>query len=115
MITNAELKKTMSYCYGTENWRRLFTGVDFFITDGVVTFAEKAEAFWFVTEVFAMTRGLPNDVYEIKLLVKNEKTDIILKVGKKVLKKKHIAFTDCPEGEWVFFYTDNVFLWKDEY
>lgn len=35
--------------------------------------------------------------------------------GEKKIKGWHIGYTDCPEGEWKFFYTNNVFMWKDEY
>ena len=114
MITSKELEQDMANYYGTENWYRLFPFSNFLITDDVKAFAEKAGAFWFVTEVFTMVHCMPDDLYEIKLLVKDEKADIIISTNKEV-KRKHIAFTDCPEGEWIFFYTNNVFLWHGEY
>lgn len=30
---------------------------------------------------------------------------------------KHISSTDCPDGDWVFYYftSDNVLIWSGEY
>jgi hypothetical protein len=28
---------------------------------------------------------------------------------------KQIEFTDCPEGDWIFYLTDNVLLLTSEY
>jgi hypothetical protein len=32
-----------------------------------------------------------------------------------MLKSKHIDFTDCPEGDWRFFFVNNVILLPSEY
>ena len=117
MIKPEALERIMAQCYGTEKWYRYFPNNNFLYTDGVKTFCENAEAYWFLTEVFLMCCKLPVDeLYEIDLDVKDSKADITLKVARsKIVKKWHIEYTDCPEGHWVFFYTDHVFMWHDEY
>jgi len=117
MIKSEALERIMAQCYGTEKWYRYFPNNNFLYTDGVKTFAENAEAYWFITEAFLMCSELPKDeLYEIDLDVKDSKADITLKVARsKIVKKWHIDYTDCPEGHWVFFYTDHVFMWHDEY
>lgn len=115
MMKSEELRAIMAQCYGTEKWYRLFPTCNFLYTDGVKTFAENAEAYWLITEVFALVDGLPDDLYEIKLTVKDMEGVITIQTGKKVVRRREINFTDCPEGKWVFFYCDHVFLWHDEY
>lgn len=116
MIKSEALERIMAQCYGTEHWYRYFPNNNFLYTDGVKTFAENAEAYWFITEVFLMVHGLPEDLYKITLKVEGSKADIIITDGDcKEVKRKHISFTDCPEGTWDFYYTDNVFLWYMEY
>jgi hypothetical protein len=116
MIKSKELEWIMSNCYGTEKWYRYFPNNKFLYTDGVKTFCENAEDYWFITEVFLMCCKLPEyELYEITLDVKDSKAEILVKNGPKVIKRRNIEFTDCPEGRWVFFYTDHVFMWHDEY
>ena len=116
MIKPNELEWIMSNCYGTEKWYRYFPNNNFLYTDGVKTFCENAEAYWFISEVFLMVHGLPEDLYKITLKVEGSKADIIIIDGDcKEVKRNHIPFTDCPEGTWEFYYTDNVFLWYMEY
>lgn len=114
MIKTKELEWIMSNCYGTEHWYRYFPNADFLYTDGVKAFCENAEAYWFLTEIFLATRGLPDDLYTITLKVEGNSANIEIN-GEKKVKGWHIGYTDCPEGEWKFFYTNNVFMWKDEY
>lgn len=83
-------------------------------TDGVKTFAEKAGAYWFIDLCFGNLVTLPEDFYSIKLIVKGTKATMVIK-GDKEVARKNISYTDCPEGEWLFYFTDNVLLWKDEY
>lgn len=114
MIKSKELERIMVQCYGTEHWYRYFPNADFLYTDGVKTFCENAEAYWFLTEVFLATRGLPDDLYTITLKVEGSGANIEIN-GEKKIRGWHIEFTDCPEGVWKFFYQNNVFMWKDEY
>ena len=109
-----ELEAKMAYCYGTEHY---YTDsiICYTYTDGVRTFVKEAGAGWLLTEFNKFIYG-QKEFCSLKLVVKDNKADI-LKDGKKV---KHIAFTDCPDGEWEFFYEPNgvpsrVLMWNGEY
>ena len=108
-----ELENIMAYCYGTENYYR-YMNSRFMYTDGVKTFAEKAGAYWFIDLCFGNLVTLPEDFYSIKLIVKGTKATMVIK-GEKEVARKNISYTDCPEGEWLFYYSQNVLLWNMEY
>ena len=108
-----QLENHMAHYTGTEHYYR-YMGSRFVYTDGVKGFAEKAGAYWFIDLCFSHIVTLPEDFYSIKLVVKNEKATVIIK-GEKEVARQNISYTDCPEGEWLFFYTDNVLLWNMEY
>lgn len=118
----AELKELMAQCYGTENYYREFL-LSYLYTDGVRTFAMNAGngAFWFLQEVNGMIvdnkiRQSDDNLTSIHLKVKDDKADIIMENDGKTF-KKHISYTDCPEGDWLFYYftSDNVLIWNGEY
>ena len=108
-----ELENKMSYCYGTEHYHRNNL-LPFVYTDGVKTFVENAGngAFWFLTECMILVKDII-EFSSIILTVEKGKADIL--VGKE--KKKHIAYTDCPDGYWEFFYEPEakVLMWNGEY
>lgn len=115
-MKSSELQEYMNYFTGTEHYYRVPWG--FVITDGVKGFIEKAEAVWMlniVGSVYLYKRENFNDIVTVDLNIKNGKGDIVLKVGKRVFHKQHLAHTDCPDGEWRFFMIDGVFLWNREY
>lgn len=114
-----DLKNHMANYYGTEHY---FTGkplLQFMFTDGVKAFCEKAGAYWFLGEVQLAIKKVSQEFLAIHLDVKNDDTCDIYVIGEKGKKEysKHISFTDCPVGDWVFYYdrTSNVFLWCGEY
>ena len=87
-------------------------------TDGILFFAEKAGAFWLMDEIgHAVTRPLKNEPFIcVKVKSKDGKADIRFEDGDyKHLLTKHIPFTDLEEGEYKFFYTDNVLMLPSEY
>lgn len=108
-----ELESKMAFCYGTEHYYKNNL-LPFVYTDGVKTFVENAGngAFWFLTEVMILVKDI-QDFASIILKVENGKGDIL--VDKK--KKKHIPYTDCPDGEWEFFFEPEgrVLFWNGEY
>ena len=108
-----KLENIMAYCYGTEHYYRNSL-LPFVYTDGVKTFVENAGggAFWFLTEVMILVKNVV-DFASIVLKVENGKADIL--VDKK--NKKHIAYTDCPDGYWEFFYEpeQRILFWNGEY
>ena len=105
------LESIMAQCYGTINyWKEPL--LLFKYTDGVKTFADNAGAYWFLYEVNRLLVD-SDRIVSYKLVVNDGKVDI-LRDGEKVRK---ISYTDCPEGEWEFFYSpfDKVFMWNMEY
>lgn len=118
----AELQNIMAQCYGAEQYYR-DTLLRYLYTDGVKTFAMNAGngAFWFLQEVNGMIvdnkiRQSGDDFTSIHLKVKNERADIIMENNEKTY-TKHIGYTDCPDGDWLFYYftLDNVLIWNGEY
>lgn len=87
-------------------------------TEGVQYFCDKASAYWFLDIVATEFFKLQEVDYflSIKMVVADGKATITVEDGDcKVLKTKHIEFTDCPEGEYEFFLTDNVLMLTSEY
>lgn len=114
--SSKELKANLEQFYGTENY---FTNplVKYKYTDGVKYFAENAGAYWLLQEINGLYVKLGSPSF-LNIVVKSnkKKADIIVDDGNdKVLTKKHIGFTDLPEGEWQFFLTDNVLMIPSEY
>lgn len=118
----AELEEIMAQCYGTENYYREFL-LSYLYTDGVKTFAMNAGngAFWFLQEVNGMIvdnniRKSDDNLTSIHLKVKDERADIIMENNEQTY-TKHIGYTDCPDGDWLFYYftSDNVLIWNGEY
>lgn len=108
-----KLENIMGYCYGTEHYYKNQL-LPFVYTDGVKTFVENAVggAFWFLTEVMILAKYI-KEFASIVLKVENGKADIL--VDKQ--NKKHISYTDCPDGEWEFFCEpeSKVLMWRGEY
>lgn len=118
----AELQNMMAQCYGTEHYYREIL-LSYLYTDGVKTFAMNAGngAFWFLQEVNGMIvdnniRKSDDNLTSIHLKVKDDKADIVMENNGKTF-TKHISYTDCPEGDWLFYYStsSNVLMWRDEY
>jgi hypothetical protein len=87
-------------------------------TDGVQYFAETAGCFWFLdivaTEVYPLTKKEP--FLSIKFWVNGGEASIIVEDGDlKPVFVKGIKHTDCPDGEYEFFLTDNVLMLTSEY
>lgn len=116
-----QLKKDLTNFYGTEKWYRHVLVRSMVYTDGVQYFAENAGsgAYWFLdivaTEIYPLKPQHPFMV--VKLLSEDNVPTIIAEDGNDnvVYKRDDIEYTDCPEGVWEFFLTDNVFLLPSEY
>jgi hypothetical protein len=109
----------LSQFYGTEKYHRTFVfSPNLKHTDGVQYFAEQAGAFWFLdivaTEIYPFSDKYP--FMTIYLTVKDGKGEIIVQDGDiSRLYQRHINFTDCPEGTYEFFLTDDVLMLCSEY
>lgn len=109
----------LSQFTGTEAYHRTFMFTPKLVhTDGVQYFAETAGCFWLLdiiaTEVYPLTKKEP--FLSIKLIVANGAAQINVEDGDcEPLFVKKIAHTDCPEGTYEFFLTDNVLMLTSEY
>ena len=109
----------LSQFTGTSAYHRTFMFTPQLVhTDGVQYFAETAGCFWLLdiiaTEVYPLTKKEP--LLSIKLVVVNVTAQIAVEDGDcEPLFIKEIAHTDCPEGLYEFFLTDNVLMLTSEY
>ena len=110
----------LSQFTGTENYYRtnhLFAK-DMVHTDGVQYFADPAGCYWFLdiiaTEAFPLLKKEP--FMAINLLVEDGKAKIAVEDGDlKTLLAKQIDYTNCPDGLYEFFLTNNVLMLTSEY
>ena len=115
---SARLRADLSAFIGTENWHRHALNKQLLLTDGVVYFAETAGCYWFLdiiaTEVFK--KQVSHPFLAILLDVREGAADIHVTDGDGLkLHRRHIHFTDAPQGLWRFYLTDNVMLLPGEY
>ena len=115
-------KLDLSQFYGTENYYRTnpIFAKDMVHTDGVKYFADNAGngAYWFLdiiaTEVFPLLKKEP--FLAITLRADDGEATIGVEDGDLgLLFSKHIAYTDCPNGVYDFFLTNNVLMLTSEY
>ena len=113
-----KLIEKLMFCRGTENY---YTNshLAFQYTDGVKIFCDIAEAYWVLDIVNSVVKTKPemnNDLINIILKVKEDKTaKITFRQRIKFIYNQKIPFTDCPSGEWKFYFKDGVFFWNGEY
>jgi hypothetical protein len=113
-------KLDLSQFTGTENYymtNRIFAP-DMLHTDGVQYFAETAHAYWFLDIVaLDIAKYLKKEPFlSIVLQVKNGSATIFIEDGDcNLLETRSIEYTDCPDGEYSFFLTNNVLMLTSEY
>jgi len=129
-ITTKQLKQELQHYYGTERYHHINpicnpTNSDF--TDGVKAFATKAQAYWFLDIVFSelITHKKTKDETFLNILLsvgkkglsglENEAWIVVTDGDCKELYKKVIKYTDCPDGDWNFFFTGSVLMLPSEY
>ncbi len=118
-MDSSKLKQNLAQFTGTENYyRHVMSRMKY--TDGVQFFAENAGggAYWFLdivgTELMEIQQSQP--FISIKLSAQECKADICATDGNDTpLYMRHIAFTDCPDGEWEFYLIDEIMLLTREY
>lgn len=121
-ITSGELKAIMANCYGTESYYRCRISPMKY-TDGVLTFAKNAEAIWFIRDVQVFRKEAIKEnpeeyMFSVHLIVKEGKGDLIFKDAKgHICFKYHYSNTDCPDGDWLFYYyvEEDLLIWNGEY
>lgn len=113
-----DLRSNLSQFTGTEFWRRCALNPHCLYTDGVKYFVDQVGGYWLLdilaTEFFDLQRN--EGFLSITLKVKDGQADLVIEDGNyKNLATKHIDYTDCPEGDWEFFFSDDVILLRSEY
>jgi hypothetical protein len=112
-----DLRSELANFYGTEQWYKHMFGLLY--TDGVKYFAEKAGAYWLLDIVDTEIKPLlkREGFLDVQLIVAGTKAIIAVGNGNggTDLFRRDIPFTDCPEGVWRFYLTDNVLLLPSEY
>lgn len=106
----------LSQFTGTEQWyRHPFSKVTY--TDGVKYFAETAGAYWFIDQVIFLPMEYPKEeFFSITLNALDGKALIVVDDGNEnVLMNKDIYPTDCPNGSYKFFLTNDVLMLTSEY
>lgn len=117
------LKSELSQFIGSEQlyFNPLYRAMRY--TDGVKYFANTAGAYWLLdiigTEYHPKTVGQrPEWDYflSIKMEVKDSEAGIRVTDGNDTtFVERRVDFTDCPEGQWNFYLTNNVLLLPSEY
>lgn len=117
----ASLSSDLAQFIGTEqyHYNPLYPWLKY--TDGVQYFAQKAGggAYWFMdiigTEIQPLTNRRP--FLTIDLMVhESAQADILVTDGNdKELWRRHIDWTDCPQGVWRFFLQRGVMMLTSEY
>lgn len=103
-----KLQEALSYCTGTENYYK-HPFYSFVYTDGVKTFCTIAEAFWFLDTIGHKIYNA-KDMMSVELKVKDSKAVITIKNhNNRTVMKQDIDYTDCPEGEYLFFVGQNYY------
>ena len=118
MINAAEFKNHLNQFTGTDRWYRHGLNKACLYTDGVRFFVEEAGAYWLLdilaTEFFELQRKV--GFLSVTLKVAGNQASLLVEDGDyKELACKFIEYTDCPEGEWKFFFTNEVLLLPSEY
>ncbi len=111
-------KLDLSQFYGTENYYQTnpIFAKGLVHTDGVKYFADTAGCYWFLDIIATEAFPLQEPFMSINLLVKDGKAKIEVEDGDlKTLVAKDIEHTDCPDGLYKFFLTNNVLMLTSEY
>tara|TARA_R100000664_G_scaffold21327_1_gene30653 strand:+ start:517 stop:912 length:396 start_codon:yes stop_codon:yes gene_type:complete len=129
-MTAKQLHQELQHYYGTEGYHRIHpicNPTNSAFTDGVKAFATKAQAYWFLDIVFSelITDKKTKDETFLDILLsvgkkglsglENEAWIIVTDGNEKELYKKVIKYTDCPDGDWNFFFTGSVLMLPSEY
>lgn len=122
MVTSQELRAKMANCYGTECYYKCrMSSMKY--TDGVLAFVKEAEAGWLVTDIQVFRKEAIKEnpeeyMFSVHLIVKKGKANLIFKdANGHICFKYHYSNTDCPDGDWLFYYyvNEDLLIWCDEY
>lgn len=116
--TAEQLRHELAIFTGTEHYYRHGLARNVVYTDGVQHFAESAGAYWFLdilaTEPVILAQAKEFAVATLK--VAGDKAVLSVTDGNDhEVYTRDISFTDCPPGEWQFYFIDGVILLPSEY
>lgn len=119
-----ELRAHLAHYIGTDQWYRHAFNKTCTYTDGVKAFAQNAGggAYWLLdilmTEPLVLKSMRSLHFIAIWLNVTEDgKADLTVRrdIGDPILFSRAIDRTDCPAGEWRFYFVDNVLMIPSEY
>lgn len=118
MLTADALETGLANFYGTDHYYKHSLNKNMVYTDGVKYFAENAEAYWFLdivaTEIVKYQSA--EEFILIELVVTDSKAVIYCDDGNgRKFYEKAIDYTDCPVGDWKFYFTNKVLMIPSEY
>ena len=112
-----ELREGLRQFSGTEHWYKMpFSKATY--TDGVKYFAETAGAYWFLDIVATELAPMQRKEEFIHIILSVANNEALIRAGdgnENNFWSRKISFTDCPEGDWHFYLTNNVLLLPGEY
>jgi len=113
-VTKMSLQQELQQFSGTEQYHKYYTMQ---LTDGVLFFAEKANAFWAINAIWSYQGELKNETFQSwTLTVKDGKAKLKATDGNDgPLVHQDFDWTDCPEGTYKFYLTNNVLMLPGEY
>lgn len=119
-MNKQELENELSNHYGTERWYKHGLNPKMLYTDGVKAFAENAGggAYWFLDIVATELMKIHKTEEFISIFLNSTGNDATLSAtdgNDKQLWSRDMDFTDCPEGKWMFYLTNNTMLLPNEY
>lgn len=123
MHTNTvQLESDLNQFTGTEAWYRHPLNPNVAYTDGMKYFADNAGdgAYWLL-DILATQPEILNQMTDggfvmIELEVGDNEAVLRCTDGNDgLVYNRAIDYTDCPEGVWQFYFTDNVILLPSEY
>ena len=117
-LTMEALKAELANSTGTEQYHKDLSGMLF--TDGIAVMAEKAKAFWLITDIGSYEKATTKEKYPFQLwTLKVKKGKAVLAMQEDsntpVLIKQNIPYTDFPEGEISFYVEDGILLLPSEH
>ena len=124
MISSSELRSDLAQHYGSGSVFQVHpicNPTKSYYTEGVLSFADKAEAFWFLDIVFSelVTANTTKneDFLSIILGVDDEGKALITVTdgNDKELYKRKVEWGTCPQGDWQFFFSNKVLYLPSEH
>lgn len=113
-MNTEQLQRELCQFTGTEHYHR--HPFNLLMTDGAKYFADKAGAYWLM-DIIATQPEIHHEPFAVvDLIVADSEADLVVTDGNdNEVYRRHIDFTDCPDGIWRFFVIDNVVLLPSEY